>query len=101
MFFHLHSYFEMAHHFVFIQQSPQTIHVTNPLLIVSLLLPAPPDMPEITGYSNGSTVFVHVGTAITLVCRADHGDSTYTLTWTNGTHEIHDGTRSDIICKIV
>ena len=61
------------------------------------MLSAPPGVPEITSYSNGSTVSVHVGTAITLVCRADHGDSPYILTWTNGTQEIHDGTRSDIM----
>ena len=61
------------------------------------MLAAPPDMPEIAGFNNGSTVSVHVGTAITLVCRADHGDSPYRLTWTNGSQEIHDGTRSDIL----
>ena len=59
------------------------------------MLPAPTDVPEITGYSNGSTVSVHVGTAINLVCLAAYGDSPIRLTWTNGTHEIHDGTRSE------
>ena len=56
------------------------------------MLSAPPDVPGITGCSNGSTVSAHVGTAITLVCRADHGDPPYRLTWTNGMHDIHDGT---------
>ena len=60
------------------------------------MLTAPPDVPEITGYRNGSTVSVHVGTAITLVCRADHGDPPYRLTWTNGTHDIHDAARFGI-----
>ena len=63
------------------------------------MLSAPPDVPGITGCSNGSTVSAHVGTAITLVCRADHGDPPYRLTWTNGTHDIHDGTRSDKYVK--
>ena len=72
------------------------INKTYSVNIIVLMLSAPPDVPEITGYSNGSTESVHVGTAITLVCRADHGDPPYRLTWSNGTHEIHDGTRSDI-----
>ena len=63
------------------------------------MLSAPPDVPLITGYNNGSTVSVHVGTAITLVCRADHGDPPYRLTWTNGTDEIHDGTRFGLYVK--
>ena len=63
------------------------------------MLSAPPDVPGITGCSNGSTVSAHVGTAITLVCRADHGDPPYRLTWTNGMHDIHDGTRSDKYVK--
>ncbi|KAI0225297.1 hypothetical protein LSAT2_023835 [Lamellibrachia satsuma] len=53
----------------------------------------PPDMPEIVGYRNGSTVPVDIAYPITLVCRADHGDWPVTLTWTNSTHEIHEGTR--------
>ena len=57
------------------------------------MLPAPTDVPEITGYSNGSTVSIQFGTEINLVCLAAHGDSPIILTWTNGTHEIHDGTR--------
>ncbi|KAI0232116.1 hypothetical protein LSAT2_017548 [Lamellibrachia satsuma] len=51
------------------------------------------DMPEIVGYRNGSTAPVKVGNPITLVCIAAHGDSPVTLTWTNSTHEIHEGTR--------
>ena len=65
-------------------------------IIIVLMLAAPPDVPEITGYSNESIISVHVGSAITLVCRADHGDPPYRLTWNNGTHEIRDGSRSDI-----
>ena len=65
-------------------------------IIIVLMLPAPPDVPEITGYSNESIISVQVGSAITLVCRAEHGDQPYRLTWNNGTHEIRDGSRSDI-----
>ena len=97
VFFYYHIYFEMAHQFVFLQLSHQTNKWQQSVIyiIIVLMLSAPPDVPEIAGYSNGSTVSIHDGTAITFVCRADHGDSPYRLTWTNGTHEIHDGTRSE------
>ena len=58
-----------------------------------LLISAPPDMPEIVGCVNGSTLNAEVGTPFTLVCRADHGDSPFGLTWTNTTSEILNGTR--------
>ena len=54
---------------------------------------APLDMPEIVGYVNGSTLNAEVGTPISLVCRADHGDSPFGLTWKNNTKEILNGTR--------
>ena len=50
-------------------------------------------MPEIIGYDNGSILNADVGTPLTLVCRADHGDSPFGLTWTIEATELNEETR--------
>ena len=60
---------------------------------MALLFLAPLDMPEIVGYVSGSTLNAEVGTPFTLVCRADHGESPFGITWTIDATEITEETR--------
>ena len=58
-------------------------------------------MPEIVGYVNGSTLNAEVGTPLTIVCRADHGDWPFGLTWTIDATELNEETRYSVVTTIL